>query len=169
MQGNLKTTYPETYKVLEEALKWLSTTVKGKIPDTRLKDNIGFKIEINSDSYEVNFLAPEYWKYVEYGRNPGKQPPVSAIANWITIKRIVPRAYNNKVPTQQGLAFVIARSIGRKGTKGWHFLSSTLSEFESEFKEKIETAITTDISNSLDNSLKPIGGYDNTNQTLDII
>lgn len=169
MQGNLKTTYPETHKVLEEALKWLTSTVKGKIPDTRLKNNIGFRIDIESNSYDVQFLAPEYWKYVEYGRAPGKQPPVSAISNWITIKRIVPLAYNNKIPTQKSLAFVIARSIGRKGTKGRHFLSSTLDEFESEFKEKIETAITTDISNNLDTSLKPIGDASEFTSALDIV
>lgn len=159
-------TYPETHKVLTEALDWLTKTVKGKIPDTRLKDNIGFKIDISNNTYEVQFLAPAYWKYVEYGRNPGKQPPIDAIANWISIKRITPRAYNNKLPTQRGLAYVIARSIGRKGIAGRHFLSTTLDEFEFEFKERIEEAITTDLSNNIDVLLKPIGGDATTKITL---
>lgn len=53
-----------------------------------------------------------YGRPVEDGRAPGKMPPVEAIEIWVIRKLgIAP-------PESRGVAFVIARSIGRSGTKG---------------------------------------------------
>jgi len=45
-----------------------------------------------------------YGLYAELGRGPGRPPPVSAVASWARAHGMDP--------------FVLARSIGRKGTKG---------------------------------------------------
>ena len=50
-----------------------------------------------------------YAKYVEFGRGPGKMPPAGALSGWI-------RRHGG------GSEFVIRRAIGRKGTKGKHFM-----------------------------------------------
>lgn len=55
--------------------------------------------------------ALPYAPFVEYGRRPGKQPPVDAILRWIVFKGI-----GGPHPRRQ--AFAIARSIGKKGVKG---------------------------------------------------
>jgi len=47
-----------------------------------------------------------YARFVEEGRRPGKMPPIAAIAGWASRHGIEPDA-----------AFLIARSIGRRGTK----------------------------------------------------
>lgn len=49
---------------------------------------------------------------VEYGRAPGKMPPVDAIKYWVIRKGIAPADEADSV------AFLIARAIGRRGTKG---------------------------------------------------
>lgn len=50
--------------------------------------------------------------YADQGRRPGKPPPISAIEPWARAKGIDP--------------FVLARSIGRKGTKGKRFVAPSL-------------------------------------------
>ena len=55
---------------------------------------------------------PIYPLVMEYGRRAGARPPPStAIADWVEDKL-----------GDRGLAFVVARSIGRKGIKGYFFL-----------------------------------------------
>lgn len=55
---------------------------------------------------------------VEDGRKPGKMPPVEAIQLWVIRKGIGPRG------DSRSTAFVIARSIGRRGTKGAHMFKN---------------------------------------------
>lgn len=50
--------------------------------------------------------------FVEYGRRPGKQPPVEAIIRWIAIKPI-----DTGGRSIRDVAFMIARAIGRRGLK----------------------------------------------------
>jgi hypothetical protein len=56
------------------------------------------------------FTRKLYAPAVEFGRRPGKQPPVDAIAPWV-------RRHGIDAP-----AFVIARAIGRRGTQGLFFM-----------------------------------------------
>lgn len=65
-----------------------------------------------------NSKAP-YAAVIEYGRRPGsKPPPVEPIARWAQ-RRL-------RLPYEQakGVAFAIARSIGRRGLTGRHILTS---------------------------------------------
>lgn len=50
--------------------------------------------------------------FVEYGRRPGKQPPVDAITRWIALKPI--EIGDRKI---RSVAFAIARRIGKRGIK----------------------------------------------------
>lgn len=56
-------------------------------------------------------LAQDYTEYLVNGRKAGKFPPIDAIKKWIIDKGI-----SSDLPINS-LAFVIARSIARKGTK----------------------------------------------------
>ena len=61
---------------------------------------------------------PIYPLVMEYGRTPGKKPPpTSAIVVWV-----------EAVLGDASLAYVVARSIGRKGIKGKHFLKRAWDE-----------------------------------------
>ncbi len=87
------------------------------------------------NAYEILFDT-EYAEFVEFGRRPGKQPPVDQIKAWID-KRHILDTYSIKTHKQtkrgsdyekrrDGLAFAIARSIGKKGTKAHPFLHPAL-------------------------------------------
>lgn len=58
------------------------------------------------------FSPLNYSGAVEHGRRPGKQPPIEPIQLWVVRKGIAP-------PDEaRGVAYVIARAIGKRGTKG---------------------------------------------------
>lgn len=74
-------------------------------------------VEVDGTTLSVSFNLEDYWKYVEYGRRPGKRPPIDAIERWIKVKPIIPDPINGRVPTTKQLAFLISRKIGMEGTK----------------------------------------------------
>jgi len=64
------------------------------------------------DLYGRVFSPLEYGAAVERGRRPGRMPPIDAIQYWVERKGIA----GDEDPRQ--VAFLIARAIGRRGTKG---------------------------------------------------
>ena len=52
-----------------------------------LSKSLGYYLKVYpSGAVELQFGAADHWKYVEYGRRKGaKQPPPSALKNWIKI------------------------------------------------------------------------------------
>ena len=144
-------------KALERYMYFLSAA-KNNIPQYyELKDKISFKVDVSGNLFEVTFNAPEYWKYANYGRPPGKMPPVSAIEEWITRRRIVPES-NTSTPNVTSLAYVIARKIGREGTIGTNFLEKSLDEQKEYWMSTISAAIGEDILEEIDSWLSPLGG-----------
>ena len=83
-------------------------------------------ITLNDTTFSVGFELEDYWKYVEYGRGPGKQPPIDAIEKWVKVKPIVPDSRSGKIPTTRQVAYLIARKIGREGTPAQKPLSNTM-------------------------------------------
>lgn len=81
-----------------------------------LSDTLSYRIGIESDRYWVEVEMEDYWKYVNDGRKPGKMPPISKIAEWISVKNITPQPYTY-TPSVKSLAFLIQRSI--KKDKGY--------------------------------------------------
>lgn len=66
---------------------------------------------ITATSATIGPRAP-YAQYVERGRGPGKPPPVSAVEPWARAHGIDP--------------FLLARAIGRRGTKPHPFVQPSL-------------------------------------------
>lgn len=81
--------------------------------------------------------------FVEVGRRPGRMPPIAAILEWMIAKRLA-RA---KGASSQALAFMIARKIGRRGTKGRYVMRKVLGllrvrlqvEIDAEMKRAFAT------------------------------
>ena len=84
-------------------------------------------------------------------------PPVSAIEEWITRRRIVPES-NTSTPNVTSLAYVIARKIGKEGTIGTNFLEKSLDEQKEYWMSTISSAIGEDILEEIDSWLSPLGG-----------
>ena len=150
-------------KALEKYSMYLHSAARNNMPQHyELKDKISFKVDVSGHIFEVTFNAPEYWKYANYGRPPGKMPPVSAIEEWITRRRIVPESNNgrsrNSTPNVTSLAYVIARKIGREGTKGTKLLEKSLDEQKEYWMSTISSAISEDILEGIDSWLSPLGG-----------
>lgn len=75
----------------------------------------------------------DYGVYVERGRPSGTAPPTDAILRWMTIKRIE--------PLTRGVAFVIARSIGKRGIKGRFPFRRALEAHIPRMQEIFETTL----------------------------
>lgn len=150
--------FPHLQKVMEEYAMYLLNSTKSNLPDTyRIKSKLNFVFEIDGNFYEIIFHAPDYFKYVENGRGPGKNPPIKAIEDWITIKHITPYpTAKGKLPTKKQLAFLIARSIGENGTKvtPTFALSRALDEDRSYWNDQIDKAITEDVYDNVEQLLK---------------
>lgn len=87
------------------------------------------KIKVNGKWLYVVLTLPEHWKYVEYGRRPGKFPPPDVIKDWIRVKPILPQPFNDKLPTTNQLAYLIGRKIAKKGIPATNILSNSIDEF----------------------------------------
>lgn len=66
--------------------------------------------------------ALPYAPFVNYGRKPGKRPPVEAILKWVALK---PVKTGDK--DARSVAFAIAAAIGKRGVKPKLFFEKTLS------------------------------------------
>ena len=97
--------------------------------------------------FELFFNLQEYWKYLENGTKP-HFPPMSAIEEWIKVKRIVPTARTGKVPTTKQLAFLIARGISKNGTKPAKTLQQTI-----DGADNLISALVSEISNQLEKEI----------------
>lgn len=150
--------FPHLQKVMEEYAMYLQLAARKNMPDYyKLKDNISFTVDIDGNFYNILFKAPEYWKYAEYGRKAGKWPPITAIEKWIDIRHITPYPSSRGVlPTKKQLAFLIARSIGEKGTLTTpvYFLGRSLDEDRAYWNDQIDKAITEDVYDNVDVLLK---------------
>ena len=122
----------------------------------KLYKTIDYSITSKSDSYLVTINLEEYWKFIEKGRRAGaKIPPVSAIENWIKIRKILPRPValksgRQRVPTVQQLAYVIARSIARKGIAPRPFMRESIEDTMKDFQSKLSAAVREDVLDNLD-------------------
>ena len=97
----------------------------GHVASGGLVNTATYQVVVGGSWLEVSFNLEERWKYLENGTRP-HFPPINAIERWISVKHIVPRPYNGKVPTTKQLAFLIARGISRNGTKPTKLLQTTI-------------------------------------------
>ena len=108
-------------------------------------------IQFKNNKFEADISIASYWKYVEYGRRPGKFPPINKILNWIKVKPVIPRPMNGlKPPTEPQLAFLIARKIARDGIKAGNQFKEALDMTWNRHYNNISNAITEDLNQAID-------------------
>lgn len=139
-------------KCLEEYSMYLLQASRNNMPTYyELKDKINFVMNVNGAYYDIEFRGPDYWKYANDGRRPGKMPPKAPIDDWIRRRNITPYALKNgKLPTKDQLSFLIRRSIADNGFDGIHFLEKSIDEQKTYWDDKISSAIADDIIFELD-------------------
>lgn len=108
-------------------------------------------IKFSNNKIQGEIYIAEYWKYVEYGRRPGKFPPIDKILNWIKVKPVLPRPMNGlKPPTEKQLAFIISRKIARDGIPAGNQYTDALNETWNRWEQRISNAITEDLNTIVD-------------------
>lgn len=108
-------------------------------------------IEFSNNKMQGSIEIASYWKYVEYGRRPGKFPPVNKILDWIKIKPVIPRPINGlKAPTEKQLAFLISRKIARDGIKPGNQYEEAMNIVWARWEKPISDAISKDLQEIVD-------------------
>lgn len=85
-------------------------------------------------SYEAGFEM-NYAEYVEYGRRPGRMPPVKMLAEWAKKKLRVPDK------DKMSVGFLIARKIAMHGTKAKNFFSEATETVMSKIEDSLNNII----------------------------
>lgn len=113
----------------------------------KLGNTLSFKVVSEDGVLAVDLSLEDYWKYVEYGRQAGKFPPISSIKEWIKVKPVIPNIKNGHLPTVEELSYLISRKIAQKGILPRPILSDSIDELDIN---KIEEALTRDLNVSAD-------------------
>lgn len=147
-------------KVMTDYRDFVETTMLAKMPHYyELKKKITFHLRMNDTLFQIEFIAPEYWRWANFGRGPGKFPPPKVIDNWITRRKIVPYKLPSGItPTRKQLVYLISRKIATVGFKGSGFLEATIEEQQDYWETRITDAITDDIAAEAIQWLSPLRG-----------
>ena len=134
-----------------------------KIAGGMLAQSIEAKTKIFGQSISLQVYMKDYWKYVDAGRKKGsKQPPQDAMLKHIAlrgewhVKRVndISNFYTNskglkvkrKTPlpkdkARKSLAFLIGRSIKRKGIKPTNFVEEGIGGIERQLEADLLEAV----------------------------
>ena len=122
--------------------------------DGQLYRTLSYSVKMENSSWLISISLEEYWKYIEYGRRPGKMPPLDVIEKWINVRQIIPHSMTLKsgktvIPSVKQLSFLIARKISRDGIRPRPFFKQSFESAKREFLRIIEEAVLADIKESL--------------------
>lgn len=116
-----------------------------------LISSLEYEVSWSGGLVELSISLEDYWKYLEYGRRPGKFPPPNKILEWIKVKPIAPRPMKNgKLPTQEQLAFLIGRKIAEKGIQGTNDLEQAENNLWNQFEREMDEALDKDLGEETD-------------------
>lgn len=143
-----------TIEVLNEyAQAWANAykaelIAEGKRATGDLIRSVSGEVVIENDVYSAVLNVADYYKYVEWGRKKGgKMPPISAILKWVQVKPVIarPNTLTGLVPTQEQLAYAIAKSIQQNGIKPTYALRETNNATFNAFEQRLKDALTEDL------------------------
>lgn len=151
MEENTLNEFPKVAEVLERygaefiELYKLNLVQSGRPASGKLAESLSYHVNLGTNVYAVDISLLDYWKYIENGTRP-HFPPVSAIREWIRVKPVIPRPFENgKLPTESQLAFLIARKISRVGTEGINDFQRANDEVFARMEMSLAGAVTEDL------------------------
>lgn len=113
---------------------------KDKIATGRLLRSIDYKVLKSINGFTIQLLGEPYLMKVNDGQDPGTRPAVSDILSWVKAK---PVKFGSM--SDQSTAFIIARSIERKGIQPTRIveeaIDNTLRNIDSIIRKGIELDI----------------------------
>lgn len=133
------------YAQKAEELYKQKLTDKGINASYKLLNSVETVVRRNDDEFVVTIHLEDYWYYVENGRGPGRFPPIDKILEWIRVKPVIPYSDSRgRLPTEEQLAFLIARKIANEGTEPKRVLAETITELNSIYLPKLQRALEND-------------------------
>lgn len=151
--GEFPSLYAALIDIFDDVVGQLrnSAEAKGLDASGNLLASITFRPEVLGDTMRFQLILPDYYKWVDEGRKPGKFPPIEPILQWMKQKGIVPRNTRGKRlkttdKSLKNLAYIIRRSIAKKGTikrfgyRGSNFYTDVIPS-EKDFVRKITAQI----------------------------
>lgn len=123
--------------------------------------NISYEVQVNGDQFSIVFNMPDYWKFAENGRRPGKMPPPGVLMKWMEFRHILPTQVqlpNGKtyIPSMQSLEYLIRRKIGREGTQGAHNWEQTENEIRESLISDVGKALQQDFTEYITSNKKTV-------------
>ena len=109
---------PTIAEIVNEFLEQKKTEVfnayvsKGIKSSGKFGQSLKTSVNVGTGKITGKITGIDYSYFLEYGRRPGKRPPIATIEQWIKEKNI---PLNDGI-TVRSLAFIIARKIGNEGT-----------------------------------------------------
>lgn len=118
---------------------------KGKIASGTLYNSVEYELRWEGGDLKLYFKMADHWINVEEGRQVGKkQPPLLSLLPWMVKRGIEPL---------KETAFVIARSISRKGIKGVPIVRDIKRSLKGRFQNRLEEVIKREIKEQLKEAL----------------
>ena len=163
-KNDLTSLFPNLVEVLDAYGKTLVERYQEGLIDGdhiatgNLYRSVSSEVTLNGQSFIVEFRMPEYGEYLEQGTKPHFPPwsdPNEGILAWVRAKRIAYRKDDQgKLPTEKQLAFLIARKIDERGTKGTHIYEKANQLTYNEWNKLIDEAINMDLNENLEEILQ---------------
>lgn len=170
------TPYDILKKYSEKFIDAIHTSIEknDRLAKGLLWQSVKAPVKVMGQKVVMEITMNDYWKWVNDGRKAGsKQPPQSAMLDHIANRGIstkrIENFYKNKKGLQikrkkpispekarKSLAFLMGRSIKKKGIKPTYFLdevleSDLIKEMESELSKSVGRMITIEIKKDLKN------------------
>jgi hypothetical protein len=134
----------------------------GSYASGRASKSLEYDVKVRELESELSVIGEKYITAISDGRGAGNRPPPStAILNWMKAKNIRLRDSKGRFAVlseykMRGIAYVIARSIGREGYKGTGLIDIVYNNIKDTFGQEILQAFGEDIEYTLERYLKDV-------------
>ena len=151
--------------IIEQAKKILKA--KKKNVSGKLLGSLKYKLKVDKNGFNLSFQGAKHANFIDKGvsgkekrqyfkdifnkrrqspfRYKSKQPPSSVLDKWIVRKGLAPRTKTGQFMKRKSLAFLIARSIKKKGIGSTSFFSNSVYTQYKKFKPKLLSAFKQDL------------------------
>lgn len=131
-------------KAMQQSVTTIESAVKPLVPvgvSGRLRNSIASEVKTEAAGSIVGKVGSTlrgevYPSVMEFGRKPGRMPPPSALERWVQLKLGVEPA------RVRGVAFQVARAIGRRGIKGKFFMKKGFEQSQAKVLQYFNSALT---------------------------
>ena len=134
----------------------------GSYASGKASRSLEYDVKIRELESELSVIGERYITAISDGRGAGeKSPPSTAILHWMKSKNIRLRDSKGRFATlpeykMRGIAYAIARSIGRNGYVGTGLIDIVYNNIKDTFGQEMLEAFGEDIEYTLERYLKDI-------------